>query len=156
MHFKVIAASLLASAGLSTAAPLEARQDATCPVVQQGDYVWKLDNLNYRKLDGKTITAFSFNIQATNGGTLDFDCSYSGPVEEKHLYECGPNSGIYFSYQEDRSGLVLRHGVSDDIRYVGTVTLPTYCRAGGAGTNDRVCQGVSPSFITLVQIPDGL
>jgi hypothetical protein len=155
MQFKVIAASLLASAGLSMAAPLETRAE-TCPVVQEGDYVWKLDNFSARKLDGKNIDSLTFNIKATNTGTLDFDCSVSNGVEDGKFYSCGTNSGIFFAFQADRSGLLLRQDVSDDIQYVATTTLPNYCRAGGAGPNDFVCQGVSPAYITLVQYPGKL
>lgn len=155
MQFKIIAASLLASAGLSMAAPLAAREE-TCPVVQQGDYVWKIDNFYARKLDGKAVSSLSFNIKATNGGTLDFDCSSTNAVEDGKYYQCGENSFIYFAYQADRSGLLLRQDVSDDIQYVATTTVPTYCRAGGSGPNDFVCQGVSPAYITLVQSPSKL
>ncbi|KAJ4313518.1 Major allergen Alt a 1 [Neodidymelliopsis sp. IMI 364377] len=155
MQFKIIAASLLASAGLSMAAPLETRTE-TCPVVQEGDYVWKLDNFTARKLDGKNIDSLTFNIKATNGGTLDFDCSASDGVEDGKFYSCGTNSFISFAFQADRSGLLLKQDVSDDIQYVATTTLPNYCRAGGAGPNDFVCQGVSPAYITLVQYPGKL
>ncbi|KAF3050239.1 Major allergen Alt a 1 [Didymella keratinophila] len=152
MQFKTIAASLLVSAGLSMAAPLETRTE-TCPVVQQGDYVWKIDDFYARKLDGKTISSLGFNIKATNEGTLDFNCTSDGTVEDGKFYQCGGNSSIYFAYQADRSGLLLRQDVSDDIQYVATTTLPNYCHAGGAGANDFVCQGVSPAYITLVQSP---
>jgi hypothetical protein len=39
------------------------------------------------------------------------------------------------------------------ITYVATATLPNYCRAGGNGINDFVCQGVDDAYITLVQLP---
>ncbi|KAJ4335338.1 hypothetical protein N0V95_008932 [Ascochyta clinopodiicola] len=155
MQFKVIAASLLASAGLSMAAPLEARAE-TCPVVQQGDYIWKIDNFSARKLDGKTISSLSFNVKATNGGTLDFNCTSTNPVEDSKFYQCGDNSFIYFAYQADRSGLILRQDVSEGVQWVATTTLPNYCRAGGSGPNDYVCQGVSPAYVTLVQSPSKL
>ncbi|KAH6629756.1 hypothetical protein C7974DRAFT_192788 [Boeremia exigua] len=155
MQFKVIAATFLASAGLSTAAPLEVRTE-TCPVVQQGDYVWKIDNFYARKLDGKTISSLQFNVKATNGGTADFNCTSEGDVEDNKFYECGKNSFIYWAWNSDRSGLLLKQDVSDDIQYVATTTLPNYCRAGGAGPNDFVCQGVSPAYITLVPYPSKL
>ncbi|KAF1932560.1 Alt a 1 major allergen [Didymella exigua CBS 183.55] len=137
------------------AAPLEARQD-NCPVVQQGDYVWKISNFTARKLDGKTISSLSFNIKATNAGTLDFDCSSASNVEDGKFYQCGDNSFIYFAYQADRNGLILKQDVSDDIQFVATTTLPNYCRAGGSGPDDYVCQGTSPAYITLVQYPGKL
>jgi hypothetical protein len=39
------------------------------------------------------------------------------------------------------------------IQEVGTTTVPTYCRAGGSGPNDFICQGVADAYITLVQYP---
>ena len=44
----------------------------------------------------------------------------------------------------------------NSIQYVATTTLPNYCRAGGNGPNDFVCQGVSDAYITLVQYPGKL
>ncbi|CAO2654605.1 Nn.00g113380.m01.CDS01 [Neocucurbitaria sp. VM-36] len=155
MQFTLPALSVLLAAGLSAAAPLESRQDSTtCPVVQTGDYIWKLDNLSLRKPDGKSINSLTFNVKATNGGTADFDCSVQAePVEDSKFYQCGENSFIWFAWQADRNGLLLRQDVSDKIQYIGTATLPDYCRAGGNGPNDFVCQGVSPAYITLVQTP---
>lgn len=116
MQFKLVAASLLAVTGLSSSAPVEARQDTTNrPVVQEGDYIWKIDDFFARKPDGQKITSLGFNVKATNNGTADFDCSVSAdPVEEGKFYECGPNSFIYFAYQQDRSGLLLKQDVSDE------------------------------------------
>jgi hypothetical protein len=39
------------------------------------------------------------------------------------------------------------------VTLVGTTTVPDYCRAGGNGQNDFVCQGVSDAYITLVELP---
>jgi len=39
------------------------------------------------------------------------------------------------------------------MHYVGTATLPNYCRAGGNGPLDYVCQGVQDAYVTLVQYP---
>jgi hypothetical protein len=39
------------------------------------------------------------------------------------------------------------------ITWIGTTTLPNYCRAGGNGPQDFVCQGVSDAYITLVELP---
>lgn len=117
MQFTTIAASLLAVAGLSTASPLQTRQTdaATTP---SGDYIWKISNFTARKLNGKDVDAVSFNIQATNGGTLDFTCSSTNGVSPDQFYQCGENSFIWFSYQDDRSGLLLRQDVSNE--YVET------------------------------------
>ncbi|KAF2845476.1 hypothetical protein T440DRAFT_407891 [Plenodomus tracheiphilus IPT5] len=156
MQFTTLAASLLAVAGLSAAAPLDARTTTadTCPVVQAGDYVWKISDFYARKPDGKKINSISFNIKATNGGTLDFTCgAQADTIVDDQWYSCGENSFMWFAYQSDRSGLLLQQSVSDDIQYVATTTLPNYCRAGGNGQNDFVCQGVDDAYITLVQYP---
>lgn len=116
MQFTTAALSLLAASGLASAAPLTSRQDtSTCPFVQTGDYVWKLSNFYARKPDGKKINSIGFNIKATNAGTLDFDCAASADtIEDNKLYQCGTNSGIWFSFQSDRNGLVLRQDVSEE------------------------------------------
>ncbi|KAF2823237.1 hypothetical protein CC86DRAFT_298700 [Ophiobolus disseminans] len=155
MHFSTTALSLLAATTLSSAAPLTSRQDTTA--TPSGDYIWKISNLYLRKPDGKKINSIGFNIKATNAGTLDFDCAASADtIEDNKLYQCGENSGIWFSFQSDRNGLVLRQDVSEDIQYVATATLPNYCRAGGNGPNDFVCNGVADAYITLVQYPGKL
>jgi hypothetical protein len=159
MQFTTTVLSLLAAASLSAAAPLEVRQtDSTpCPVVQEGDYVWKISKFYSRKPNGldKETNSIDFNISATNNGTLDFQCAASADaIEDGKYYKCGENSFISFAYQSDRNGLLLKQEVSDDITLVGTTTVPDYCRAGGNGPNDFVCQGVSDAYITLVQLPE--
>ncbi|KNG51615.1 alt a 1 major allergen [Stemphylium lycopersici] len=154
MQFTTITA-LFAAAGLAAAAPLEARAtEATCPVTTQGDYVWKISNFYGRKPQGTYYNSLGFNIKATNGGTLDFTCSaQANKLEDGKFYSCGENSFMDFAFQSDRNGLLLRQKVSDKITYVATTTLPNYCRAGGNGPKDFVCQGVSDAYITLVQLP---
>jgi hypothetical protein len=43
--------------------------------------------------------------------------------------------------------------IVNSVTLVGTTTVPDYCRAGGNGPNDFVCQGVSDAYITLVELP---
>ena len=154
MQFTTITA-LFAAAGLAAAAPFEARQaDASCPVSTQGDYVWKISEFSGRKPEGTYYNSLSFNIKATNKGTLDFTCSaQADKLEDDKFYSCGENSFMSFAFQSDRNGLLFRQDVSDEITYVATATLPNYCRAGGNGPKDFVCQGVSDAYITLVQLP---
>lgn len=157
MQFTTIAASLLAAAGLSAAAPLDARQaaPATCPA-PTGDYVWKLSNFYARKPDGQKINSIGFNIKATNGGRLDFNCSASADtIVDRQWYSCGQNSFMWFAFQSDRNGIMLQQTVNDDVELIGTATLPNVCRAGGNGINDSVCTGVADAYITLVQY-DGI
>lgn len=157
MHFSTIILSTLAV--VASASPLTPRQD-TCPVVTTGDYIWKIDNLYIRKLDGKSVSTIGFDILATNGGTLNFTCTpydkttnqaVTTNIVDSTLYSCGENSFIDFAWQSDRNGLLLKQDVSDTIKYIGTTTLPNHCRAGGSNPNDFVCDGVSPAYITLVQ-----
>lgn len=152
MQFSTLLLSTLAT--LATASPLIPRQD-TCPVVTTGDYIWKIDNLYIRKLDGKSTSTIGFDILATNGGTLNFTCTpydiasntaVTTNIQDSTLYSCGENSFIDFAWQSDRNGLLLKQG-----SLIGTTTLPNYCRAGGSNPNDFVCDGVSPAYITLVQ-----
>jgi hypothetical protein len=116
MQFTTTIVSLLAAASFSAAAPLETRQtDSTpCPVVQEGDYVWKISKFYSRKPEGTYINSIDFNISATNNGTLDFQCAASADkIEDGKYYKCGENSFISFAFQSDRNGLLLKQDVSD-------------------------------------------
>merc|ERR1711974_368052 len=142
MQFTTIA-SLFAAAAVASAAPLEARQvDASCPVATQGDYVWKISNFFGRKPEGTYYNSFGFNCS-----------SQADKLEDNKFYSCGENSFIDFAFSSDHSGLIIKQGVSDDLTYVGTTTLPSYCRAGGNGPQDFVCQGVSDAYVTFVPLP---
>lgn len=128
MQFTIAVTSLLAAAGLSAAAPLDTRQDTTpCPVVQEGDYIWKIDDFYARKPDGKKVNSVSFNIKATNNGTLDFTCGASADtIEDDKFYSCGENSFMWFAFQQDRSGLILQQSVSDEyvaLFYISQITF---------------------------------
>lgn len=115
MHFSLPTLLLAASSTLTSASPLAPRQTPTsCPIVQEGDYIWKLSSFWARKLDGKNINSIGFNIKATNEGTLDFTCSASADtVEDGKFYQCGENSLIWFAFQADRNGVLIRQDVSD-------------------------------------------
>ncbi|KAH8707152.1 major allergen Alt a 1 subunit [Phaeosphaeriaceae sp. PMI808] len=156
MQFTIAAITILA-ASFTTVTPLDAQPttaEPICPVVQQGDYVWKVSRFWARKLDGKNINSIDFNIEATNKGTLNFQCGTSAdPVEDGKFYQCGENSFIFFAFQASHNGLILKQDVSEDIQYVATTTIPNVCRVGGSGPNDYVCQGVSDAYLTLVQLP---
>jgi hypothetical protein len=114
MQFAVLA-SLLAVSGLAAASPITTRTD-DCPVVKEGDYVWKLSNFSGRKPENKAFNNISFNIKATNGGTLDFTCSASADkLEDGKLYNCAEgDDNIQFAFNADRSGVYLKQKVSDE------------------------------------------
>lgn len=91
-----------------------------CPVVQEGDYVWKISSFSARKLNGTDNSAVSFNVSATNNGTLNFQCASStqgsNVLEEGELYSCGENSLISFSFEGidlTSTRLLLHQRVSD-------------------------------------------
>jgi hypothetical protein len=117
MHFSTTFLALITATSISTAAPIEARQDniTLCPVVQEGDYVWKISNFYSRKLNGTSINSIDFNISATNNGTLNFQCAASADeIEGTKFYKCGENSFISFAFQSERDGLLLKQDVSDE------------------------------------------
>ncbi|KAH4944960.1 hypothetical protein HBI23_012440 [Parastagonospora nodorum] len=131
-----------------------------CPVVQEGDYVWRVSSFSARKLNGTDNNAVSFNISATNNGTLNFQCAAStqgnNVLEEGELYDCGENSLISFAFEGidlTSTRLLLHQRVSDTVTEVGTTTVPYYCRAGGSAPLDYVCSGVSDMYITLAKLP---
>ncbi|KAJ4411113.1 hypothetical protein N0V91_001486 [Didymella pomorum] len=103
MQFKLLAASLLATAGISTAAPLSARQDnSTCPLARTGTYVWEISAFSAHKPSGVAISTLSFDVQTTAGNLADFKCTGSD-VADATWYEC-ENSAVSFAFQNDRSG----------------------------------------------------
>jgi hypothetical protein len=119
MQFTTTAALALLSAAItSSAAPLIPRTNSTttCPVTQEGDYVWKISEFFSRQPNGigKGISALGFNVKATNGGTLDFNCSSSTAVEDNKFYSCGETSFISFAWSSDRNGLVIKQHVSHE------------------------------------------
>jgi hypothetical protein len=150
MQFKLLVASLLASVGLSVAAPVETRQES-CPIVKTGDYVWQVDNLIARKLDGDTINSLSFHVYGT-AGNVDVNCSSADIVEPGKFYQCTEDSNIQFAFQNDRSGLLLRQD-DNGVENVGSVTVVTGCEHGGTSNADWVCKTDAPTYLTMVQYP---
>jgi len=150
MQFKLFAASLLASAGLSAASPLETHQKS-CPILKTGDYVWQVDNFIARKLDGETINSLSFHVYGTAGNVED-NCSTTETVEPGQFYQCTTESNIQFAFQNDRSGLLLRQDVNG-VQSVGSVTVLTACEHGGTGNADWVCKTDAPAYLTMVHYP---
>lgn len=150
MQSFIFTSALALLAGSTIAAP------TSCPAPAppaSDKTVYQIKDFYERKLDGKTISAFGFNIAATNGGTLDFPCIAYNPVTKKaaatydqgHVYFCGENSLFSFSYSEkeedvNKGKLFLWQEVTDNETLQGSVVIPTpYCHAGGAGPNDEAC-----------------
>jgi hypothetical protein len=153
MQFKLLAASLLATAGISTAAPLSARQDnSTCPLARTGTYVWEISAFSAHKPSGVAISTLSFDVQTTAGNLADFKCTGSD-VADATWYEC-ENSAVSFAFQNDRSGLIMRHVTVDGIKQVATTTVLNTCRHGPGSGPDFICEGTSPAYVTFVQLPE--
>jgi hypothetical protein len=149
MQFKLLAASLLASAGVSMAAPLEARQEP-CSVAQSGAYVWEISNFSAHKPSGVAISALTFDVRTTEGNLADFKCTGSD-VADAQWYEC-ENASVSFAFQNDRSGLIVKHDVGGMLD-VATTTVLNTCRHGPNGGADFICESDSPAYVTFVQYP---
>jgi hypothetical protein len=174
MQFTVLA-SILAASGLVAASPVSTRQADNCPAAPEGDYIWKLSDFSGRKPENKSFNRVSFNIKATNEGTLDFDCSAAADkIEDGKFYDCSEgDDSIQFAFNSDRNGVLLKQRVSDEyvipnilvssfesytniscrVTWIGSATLPNYCRAGGNGVNDFICTGVADAYVTLIEVP---
>lgn len=151
MQFKVLAASLLVSSGLSAAAPLSTRQD-TCPLAKTGSYVWELSNFSAHKPSGEAISELTFDVRTTAGNLADFKCTGSD-VADATWYEC-ENAAVSFAFQNDRSGLIMRHVTADGAKQVATTTVLNTCRHGPNGGADFICESTSPAYVTFVQLPE--
>ncbi|CAG5157164.1 uncharacterized protein ALTATR162_LOCUS4956 [Alternaria atra] len=103
MHSKTITSLLVAAAaGITNAAPVDT------PV---GDYTWKISKFSGRKPEGTYYSSISFNIKATNGGLLDFECAASAAwLQDDVFLTCGPNSGISFAWENEYNGLIVKFG----------------------------------------------
>jgi hypothetical protein len=144
MHFTTTVLTLFAAASISSAAlsypehpkySEESSQaysapsttsDSTpistpCSVVQEGDYIWKISEFSCRKPNGTDLSSISFNISATNNGTLDFQCGTStednSVLEEGKYYSCGESSLISFAFESDglsSTRILIKQDVSDE------------------------------------------
>jgi hypothetical protein len=115
MQFTVLA-SILAASGLVAASPVSTRQADNCAAAPSGDYIWKLSNFSGRKPDGKDFNNVSFNIKATNEGTMDFTCGASADkIESGKFYNCAEgDESIKFAFNADRSAVLLKQRVDDE------------------------------------------
>jgi hypothetical protein len=103
-----------------TSASSSTPSSTICPLVQEGDYVWKISEFSARKLNGVDNNAVSFNISATNEGTLNFECGAhtegDNVLAESTYYSCGTNSFISFAFEGTSltsTRLLLKQEVSD-------------------------------------------
>ncbi|KAF3044738.1 hypothetical protein E8E12_010065 [Didymella heteroderae] len=151
MQFKVLTASLLASAGISMAAPLEARQE-TCPIAKSGSYVWEISNFSAHKPSGEAISTLTFDVRTTAGNLADFKCTGSD-VADAQWYGC-ENAAVSFAFQNDRSGLIVKHNTVDGVKNVATTTVLNTCRHGPDGGADFICESSAPTYVTFVQYPN--
>lgn len=112
-----------------------------------------------RKLDGANISTIFFNISATNGGTLDFECSPYNQKTHKAVpsdsfvvgktYDCGANTAFSFAFTPSTTTSDSKSGKGNKLvvsqtdgskRSTGQVSFgDPICRAGGSGVNDLVC-----------------
>ncbi|KAJ4387262.1 hypothetical protein N0V93_007851 [Gnomoniopsis smithogilvyi] len=123
---------------------------APTPCTPEGEdsTVYEIQDFTLRKYDGQNVATLSFNILATNGGTLDFECSPYDPVtntatqafESDNVYSCGKNSLFSFSYDVSSTELFLWQEITTDNTIGGSIkTGDPICRAGGSSASDLVC-----------------
>ncbi|KAK0658794.1 hypothetical protein DIS24_g4510 [Lasiodiplodia hormozganensis] len=135
---------VLALAGLAAAGPILTTVTADPNSVS-------IENLSVRKNNG--IQAASFDI--TPAGAK---CSQTDPASLTYprMTECeGSAYNYYFQIQEGtESGkwdLTITREVGMNSVVNGTVSVPTYCHAGGNGQNDFVCSQVGNATTVLNQ-----
>jgi hypothetical protein len=152
MQSFILTSAIALMAGSTMAAPTSC--SAPAPVAPaSSDTVYQIRNFYERKPDGQDIASLSFDILATNGGTLDFNCipydqatgTSTTNFEDGKVYPCGNNTLFGFSYSEksadpNKGKLFLWQGATAEDLIQGNTTIPTpYCHAGGAGPLDMVC-----------------
>lgn len=154
MQFKLLAATLLASTGLCAATPLTTRQGPAQPncsaVATSGPWIWKVNNLTARKLDGESINSLSFDAEGTKGNFAT-TCVSNTTVLPGKLYPCNDKSELMYAFQGDRSGLLL-YQVWNDVPIIGSATTLMTCEHG-PGDADWICKSNGDSFLSMVEVP---
>lgn len=92
----------------------------TSPSTGDETTVYQIKDFTTRKYDGQNVATLFYNILATNGGTLDFQCVPYDPVtktgtqafESGKVYFCGENSFFSFSYDVASTELFLWQDIS--------------------------------------------
>ncbi|KAJ4405303.1 hypothetical protein N0V82_010337 [Gnomoniopsis sp. IMI 355080] len=136
-------AALLSASAL--AAPTACTPDTSS---DDSETVYDINGFTTRKYDGTNIATLFFNITATNGGTLDFECvpydtvtkAATQEFKSGSVYFCGENSLFSFIYDVPSTVLYLWQEITTDNTIGGNVkTGDPICRAGGSSTTDLIC-----------------
>jgi hypothetical protein len=157
MQYKYLAATLLASTGLSAANPVAPRQnlpETPTSLATNGNWIWRVNNLSARKLDGETINSLSFDVEGTKG-TISETCTSKSIVEPGKFYPCNDKTDLQFAFQNDRSGLLL-YKDWNGVPLVGSATTLTSCEHGGTGNADWICKSDGSSYLSMVELPAAL
>ncbi|KAL6712659.1 hypothetical protein ACN47E_000536 [Coniothyrium glycines] len=155
MQFLTIA-SLFAAAAL--AAPMPQTPDcpnpAHCGTAPPDPSTYEnIDISDYILRKNNGIQSISFKL-SSGATTTDISCSISAvPSIPSDVVTCGtsayrfgvvanPNGG-------SEPGIAIYHQTSPFAGKWGTGAVATYCRAGGAGPDDFVCQQKNPTTIVI-------
>ncbi|CAE7199643.1 hypothetical protein CFE70_007922 [Pyrenophora teres f. teres 0-1] len=162
MYFSTIATVLAATAGLASAATIQARGNtapATLPA--QGNFIWRLTNFKGHRPKGTYYDSVSFEVYSTTENKLLFTCSHSdaGPMDERTYFcDMGVND-MTFSLNRDHGAgrdfggiALLGHPLSDkDISLIGSSYIPQVCKLTGQGDLDFACTGTADAYINMVK-----
>ncbi|KAG9255657.1 uncharacterized protein F5Z01DRAFT_550652 [Emericellopsis atlantica] len=98
------------------------------------------------------INSVSFKLSGDDA--TDLACSASNPDFPSEVITCG-DSKYRFVLQpgsdDAEFGLTLYHELGPAVGFWGEGNVPTYCRAGGNGPDDFVCQQVAATTFVIAQ-----
>ncbi|KAF1942181.1 hypothetical protein EJ02DRAFT_324048, partial [Clathrospora elynae] len=146
-------ASLFAAAAIAapTVLPAGCTNPAHCGAPLDPSKYENIDisDFNLRR-DGKTVNTVDFKLSGNDAKNIS--CSTSNPAIPSAVITCG-TSKYRFSLTTGPNhiseyGLVIYHETGVSAGKMGAGDVPTYCRAGGDGLNDQICQQVT--FDTIV------
>ncbi|CAO2657521.1 Nn.00g036470.m01.CDS01 [Neocucurbitaria sp. VM-36] len=153
MQFITVASALFAAA-LAAPAPqtTDCPNPAHCGGAPDPSTYENIDISDYtlRKNDG--IQSVYFKLSGTNGTGIVCQTG-AVPTVPSEVVSCG-ESAYRFGVVADpnggeETGLAIYHQTAPFVGKWGTGSVPTYCRAGGNGPNDFVCQQVNAVTITI-------
>ncbi|KAI9901062.1 hypothetical protein N3K66_002879 [Trichothecium roseum] len=111
-----------------------------------------ISDLTVRKTSGEptTIQSVSFKLKGDDADGLA--CEASNPAFPSEVITCGESKYRFVisagePADESEFGLRVYHELGTAVGSTGFGNVPTYCRAGGAGPNDFVCQQTGAATI---------
>ncbi|KAI6784029.1 Effector protein PevD1 [Emericellopsis cladophorae] len=140
--------NLLPFLTLAAAAPKAAPTPSNYENVDIADFAVRKE----QSASGEAPTFSSVSFKLSGDDATDLACSASNPDFSGEIFTCGDSKyrfALKSGSDDAEFGLTLYHELGPAVGVWGEGNVPTYCRAGGNGPNDFICQQVAAVTIGL-------